>query len=353
VTVQVVVARGYPLRFSALRRGAFFQMAVIGIVAGGIATAIAVLVPWLPEDASRQAGRIDFTYWYSTVVALVIFAGIAAVLGYCILNFRVPSHDFSDDGPPVHGNTKLEVAWTAIPTLIVLSLAIMSAIVLHDDGVAGKNPLKITVIGQQFAWTFEYPNGQIYPTMHVPINRTLLLDVTSKDVIHSFWVPQWAQKQDAVPGLNSPLVVTPDKLGSFPVICVELCGVGHSLMRSQAIVMTQAAYQAWYTHSTAALSGGGPAAALQAFKANGCAACHTFAAVPGANGKVGPSLDDLKSQAAASHLSIEAYVKRAIITPYAHLPAGYKAGVMPATFGTTLPKATLTALIQFIASHTH
>ncbi len=88
------------------------------------------------------------------------------------------------------------------------------------------------MIGQQFAWTFQYPNGQIYPTMHLPLDRPVLLNITSRDVIHSFWVPQFAQKADAVPGIDDRLVITPDKLGIYPVICVELCGLGHALMRS-------------------------------------------------------------------------------------------------------------------------
>ena len=103
---------------------------------------------------------------------------------------------------------------------------------LAKNGNAGTNPLIVKVYGQQFTWTFEYPNGKTFTALRLPLDRHVRLEITSKDVIHSFWVPQFAQKQDAVPGEWNPLVITPDRLGRYPVICVELCGLGHSLMRS-------------------------------------------------------------------------------------------------------------------------
>lgn len=335
-------------------------MVVIGLAAAGVSTAVALLIPWLPIAATREAGRIDFTFWFATVIALAVFSFVMTVIIYAFINFRVKEDDFSESGPPVHGNTKLEVAWTTVPFLLVTAISIVSAIVLSKDGNAGTNPLKITVIGQQFAWTFEYPNGQIYPTMHLPVDRHVLLDITSKDVIHSFWVPQFAQKQDAVPGINTRLVITPDRLGTYPVICVELCGLGHALMRSEAIVMTQADYAHWYKQASApppspssSSGAAGAAAAISTFKSSGCAACHTFSAIPGAVGKVGPSLDDLSASAAANHESLTAFITQAIVTPYKYIPPGYKPGVMPAAFGTTIPKPQLSALVQYLASHTH
>jgi cytochrome c oxidase subunit 2 len=350
----------FKVGFAPVRRTSVFQLVMIGLAAAAISTATAVAVPWLPEEASREAGRIAFTFWFATVISLVVFSGVVAVIVYAYINFRVPENDFSEDGPPIHGNTRLEIFWTTVPFILVTMIAIVSAIVLSEDGDAGTNPLKVTVIGQQFAWTFEYPNGQIYPTLHVPVGRKLLLDITSRDVIHSFWVPQWAQKQDAVPGINTRLVVTPDRTGIFPVICVELCGLGHALMRSEAIVMPPAAYSAWYKSNTTAApslstSGGviSTAAATQIFTTNGCIACHTFSAIPGATGKVGPALNSLKAVAASLHEPLTTFITTAIVDPYKHIPAGYQPHVMPDTFGTTIPKAQLSALVQYLAAHTH
>src|SRR5262249_60747008 len=173
-----------------------------------------------------------------------------------------------------HGNTALEITWTVIPTILVTAVAIVSAIVLHQNAQAGNNPLRITAISQQFAWQFRYPNGVIEPELRLPIHRALLLTLTSKDVLHSFWVPEFRQKQDAVPGLPTEIVITPTRLGTFPVICVELCGLGHSTMRSQAVVMTQADYQKWYASSAkpppGAGGGGGAAPGTAGLHHNRC-----------------------------------------------------------------------------------
>jgi cytochrome c oxidase subunit 2 len=333
-------------------------MVIIGVAATAISAAVALLVPWLPTDASVQAGRIWFTFWFATVISLAVFAFVITVIVYAFLNFRVADDDWSEDGPPIHGNTKLEVIWTTVPFILVTSIAIVSAIVLSKNGEAGPNPLRITVIGQQFAWTFEYPNKQIYPTLHLPIDRPVLLNITSKDVLHSFWVPEFAQKQDAVPGISTRLVITPNRLGTYPVICVELCGLGHTLMRSEAIVMSDAAYSSWYKTASApppaaAGAGGSASVAIAAFHSNGCVACHTFSAIPGATGTIGPNLDNLSKSAAANHESLTAFIHQAITDPYKYIPPGYKSGVMPPTFGTTIPKAQLDALVQYLATHTH
>jgi cytochrome c oxidase subunit 2 len=146
-------------------------------------------------------------------------------------------------------------------------------------------------------------------------------------------------------------------LGVYPVICVELCGLGHALMRSEAIVMTPASYAAWYKGASAPPAGsgaaGGSAAAIKVFTTSGCSACHTFSAIPGATGKVGPplTLANLKASATANHESLTAFIHQAITDPYKYLPPGYKAGVMPPTFATSIPSAELAGLVQYLASH--
>src|SRR5262249_28265211 len=235
-----------------------------------------------------------------------------------------------------HGNTALEITWTVIPTILVTAVAIVSAIVLHQNAQAGNNPLRITAISQQFAWQFRYPNGVIEPELRLPIHRALLLTLTSRDVLHSFWVPEFRQKQDAVPGLPTEIVITPTRLGTFPVICVELCGLGHSTMRSQAVVMTKAAYDKWYKTSKegAPASTTGPkavVAALAIFNNNGCGACHTFAEAK-STGKIGPDLDHLKAAAAKDGRPLDQFIKESIVDPNAYIEPGYAKGVMPESF---------------------
>src|SRR3954447_20799215 len=209
-------------------------MVLIGLISAAIATAIALFIPWLPQDSSEEATRIDFTYWFATVISLFVFAVVAAVLIYVLLNFRVKPGDMSD-GPPVHGHTTLEIVWTVIPTILVTAISIVSAVVLAQNSDAGSDPLKVKVTGQQFAWTFTYPNGKTFGALRLPVDRHVKLTLTANDVIHSFWVPEFAQKQDAVPGDEHTLVITPTETGTYPVICTELCGLGHAIMRSEAI----------------------------------------------------------------------------------------------------------------------
>ena len=127
------------------------------------------------------------------------------------------------------------------------AIGIFSAVVLARNDALGKNVLHVDVTAQQFAWSFSYPDsgGFESATLRLPKGQSVLLTLHTKDVIHSFWVPEFGQKQDTVPGLTTTLHITPDRLGTFPVICTELCGLGHAAMRSTAIVMTPTAFAAW------------------------------------------------------------------------------------------------------------
>jgi cytochrome c oxidase subunit II len=332
-----------------VRRTSWLQLIAIGLVAGAIATAVALAVPWLPTSASKQADRINFTYWFATVISLGIFAVVAAILVYSIINFRAKPGDWSD-GPPVHGNTTIEIIWTVVPAVLVTAISVVSAIVLAQNGNAGSNPLVVRVLGQQFSWTFTYPNGKTSPILRLPVS----LEITASDVIHSFWVPNFGQKQDAVPGQVNDLVITPTRTGTFPVICTELCGLGHSLMRSTTIVMNEAAFKTWYAGSAqqSELGGGGGTLGAVIFTKNGCGACHTFKPIPGATGKVGPDLDNLSVAAKAAGQPLAAYIKQSIVDPNAVIAKGYQPGVMPGTFGTTIPATQLNALVAYIAANT-
>jgi cytochrome c oxidase subunit II len=229
-----------------VRRGSIVQLIVIGVLAGAVASVVAVVPGWLPQPASREAGRIDFVFWFVTGICIFIFSIVAAVTIYAVWKFRAPPDDDSD-GPPIHGNTTLEIVWTAVPALLVTSIAIVSAIVLAKDDAQGADPLRVEVTAQQFFWSFHYPQYGNKPSdvLRLPVNRSVVLRMTSKDVIHSFWVPEFRQKQDVVPGIHPTLHITPDRVGSYPLICTELCGLGHALMRSRAIVMPQADFAKW------------------------------------------------------------------------------------------------------------
>ena len=332
-----------------MRRGAIAQLVGIGLVAGGIAAAVAVALPWLPTPASREAGRIDFVFWFVIIICIVIFAIVAAAILYSVTHFRAQPDDLSD-GPPIHGHTGLEIVWTIIPALLVTAIGIASAIVLAKDDAVGKNPLRVNVTAQQFVWGFSYPSAKnlTSSTLVLPKGRSVLLTFTSKDVIHSFWVPEFSQKQDVVPGLHPTLHITPDRLGTFPVICTELCGLGHALMRTQARVLTPAAYAKWLKTASAAVSSPNPGTAGAAvYTNNGCGACHTLTAAH-STGKVGPDLDKLAADAAQAKQPLEKFVRDSIVDPNAYIQPGYLKNLMPQTFGSALSKQQLDALVQYL-----
>ena len=332
-----------------MRRSSIASLVGIGIVAGGIATAVALLVPWLPVSASKEAGRIDFVFWFVVGICIFIFAIVAAVTIYAVIRFRAAPDDDSD-GPPIHGHTGLEIAWTVIPTVLVTAIGITSAIVLSRNDAVAKDALHVNVVAQQFTWTFSYPDAHnlASATLVLPRGRETVLSFTSKDVIHAFFVPEFRENEDIVPGLTTSINVTPTRDGTYPVICNELCGLGHAVMRSTATVMEPAAFDKWLKGQAAAVSSPNPATAGAAvFSNNGCAACHTFTPAK-ATGKVGPDLDKLAQYAQQAHQPLEAFVTTSITDPNAYIQPGYPRSVMPPTFGQALSKQQLDALVSYL-----
>jgi cytochrome c oxidase subunit 2 len=317
-----------------LRRGAIVALISIALVVAAITTGIAYFVDWLPEQASEERQGIDLVFWVTVAICIFFFAVVAAVSIYSGVKFRVKPDD-SSDGPPIHGHTGIEIVWTAVPTIFVTIIAVVSAVVLaQNDSPKGK-PLRVEVLAQQYAWQFTYPEeGGIKATnLYLPIDRSTKLELTARDVLHSFWVPEFGQKQDAVPGIVTTVVITPTKTGEYRLICTELCGLGHALMRTRAIVLSQAAFAAWTKKQprnggSAGGGGGGEVDAKGIFTAN-CAACHTLTKA-GTNGMVGPNLDDLSLASAA----VEQQIRNG-------------GGGMP-PFGSQLSDDEIAALVQYL-----
>jgi cytochrome c oxidase subunit 2 len=230
----------------------------------------------------------------------------------------------------------------------VIAIAVVSAIVLAKNGHAGASPLRVNVTGQQFAWSFSYPaqGGITSGTLRLPVGRSVKLYLRSRetDVIHSFWVPEFSQKQDLLPGMTTTVVITPDRVGTYPVICTELCGLGHSVMRTKAIVMPAQAFTAWAQKQQKAAKSGGKQGGKATFAANGCASCHTFKPA-GATAKVGPDLDKLPQYAKQAGQPLDKFVRESIVSPKAYVQPGYQA-LMPSF--ASLPSSQLDALVQYL-----
>jgi len=322
-------------------------MVLVGVLVGLAVAVVAYFIPWLPENASEEATSIDRLYWFVTIVCIVIFALVAAVTIYSVWKFRAPPDD-NEDGSPIHGHTGLEIVWTAVPAALVTAISIVSGIVLIglEDAPAGSR--KVDVSAQQFAWSFSYPDTEVTSGQLVlEVDKAVQLTLTSKDVIHSFWVPEFRMKQDAVPGAETHVVITPTKVGTYDVICTELCGLGHAVMRSQAVVLGPDDYEKWMSEqkSGGAAAGGGARDGKALFASNGCGSCHTLADA-GSTAQVGPNLDEVLKGKDAE------FVRTSIVDPGAELAEGFQPGIMPTTFGDQLSDEQLDALVKYLLDST-
>ena len=210
-------------------------------------SAVMLSIDWDGQEASTAAPKIDDLLNAMIVLSSFVFSLVLVMLFYALYKFRAKPGDESD-GEPIHGNTRLEIAWTLIPTIIVLFGGGYSWSVLNEIEAPDKNPLTVDVFSQQYAWSFGYPGkGDVYSQgeMHVPVNRQIQFKMHAQDVIHSFWVPEWRIKKDNVPGITTTAIVTPDRVGAYQLICTELCGFGHASMRAKVVVEPPAQFRKW------------------------------------------------------------------------------------------------------------
>jgi cytochrome c oxidase subunit II len=228
------------------------RLPIVKMLAATVAGTVvisAVMIPinWDGQQASTAAPKIDNLLNVMIVLSAFVFSLVMVMLFYALWKFKAKPGDESD-GEPIHGNTRLEVAWTLIPTIIVLFAGGYSWKVLHDIEEPAKNPLTVSVFSQQFAWSFAYPGKDYAWTegeLHVPVDRQIHFKMHALDVIHSFWVPEWRIKKDNVPGITTTAIVTPDKVGTYQLICTELCGFGHATMRAKVVVEPPSDFNRW------------------------------------------------------------------------------------------------------------
>ncbi|MEA5580087.1 cytochrome c oxidase subunit II [Nodularia harveyana UHCC-0300] len=240
----------------------------------------------LPTAATDEALLVDGLFNTMMIVSTGIFLLVEGILIYSAIKYRRRAGDH-EDGPAIEGNVPLEILWTAIPAIIVLGISVYSFEVYNDIGgfdphsvheapitqeamtmpgsaIAatlsdtppgiGATPeredlppeLRVNITGLQYAWIFTYPDtGITTGELHVPVGREVQINMTANDVIHAFWVPEFRLKQDAIPGRQSEIRFTPRLIGSYDLICAELCGPYHGVMKSQVVVESQEAYDAW------------------------------------------------------------------------------------------------------------
>jgi cytochrome c oxidase subunit 2 len=223
------------------------KMLLVTIALTVVSSVVMVSINWNGQEASTAAPKIDDLLNVMIVLSSFVFSLVMVMLFYALYKFRAKPGDESD-GEPIHGNTRLEIAWTLIPTIIVLFGAGYSWKVLADIETKKSDHVTVDVFSQQYAWSFAYPGkGYVWKEgeFHVPVDRQIQFKMHAQDVIHSFWVPEWRIKKDNVPGITTTATVTPDKVGTYQLICTELCGFGHATMRAKVVVEPGVEFREW------------------------------------------------------------------------------------------------------------
>jgi cytochrome c oxidase subunit 2 len=327
------------------------------VVAGFLVIVLTVLlilgagqVRLLPVAASAQAQPIDQLFQLMFIAIAFLFSLIVVFMLYSIVVFRRRKGDESD-ARHIEGNTKLEVTWTTIPLIIVLGLSFLGASSLAEVERPDPKALEVDVIGMQWTWRFEYPRyGIVSNELVLPVNKQAILYLSSQDVIHSFWVPEFRVKQDLLPGGEEfvrTLRVTPTEIGSYKVRCAELCGIRHAYMESPVIVVSQADFDVWVAQQTGESTD--PVERGRKWSNQyGCLSCHSL----DGSKLVGPTWlglfgSQVKLADGSTVIADEAYIIESIRNPGAKIVEGYP-NIMPANVGQDLSDERIQDIIAFI-----
>jgi len=268
--------------------------------------------PWPVAPASDGAEQISQLFWFTLILATIVFVLVEGLLIYSSLRFRRRTPLPRFEPPQIHGNTRLEVMWATVPALILIGLFGITLTRLGDLNQIPTDPstLHISVTGRQFSWEFGYAASGFKTTndLRIPVGQQVVFDVTSLDVIHAFWVPDLFGQIDANPGRINHITFKARQAGEYRGVCAELCGSGHSGMLFRVTALAPNDFQAWLDQQGAGgpAAGGAPPAGGQpaASPADGaaiiaqvgCGGCHVIPGIPGANGTVGPSLAGVASR---------------------------------------------------------
>lgn len=310
----------------------------------------------LVKRASEEAAYVDRLLGMHFYVIAFLFALIMGYMLYSVVAFRRKPGE-TGDGVYFHGNATLEVVWTIVPLGTVLYFAVLGAQYLNEITAPEPNEFVVNVTASQWNWRFDYPEyGLSSVELYLPVDRQILLEVTSLDTLHSFWVPEFRVKQDTVPGTINHLRITPNVIGDYTIRCAELCGRDHAYMLANVHVLSQEDFQGWVDEligpsdtDVAAIDQGQKVAEL-----NGCFKCHS---IDGSQGD-GPTWQGIYGEEVllddgSSVVVDDAYLKSSILNPQEQIVAGFTNVSMPATFGKVLTDEDIDALIAFIQSLGH
>jgi cytochrome c oxidase subunit 2 len=286
---------------------------------------------WLPPAASSGAPVVDrlfqFIYW----IAFVFFVLVVGLMVLFVLRYRRrPGREAVPRGHlPTH-NTALELTWTIIPLILVGAIFYFGFTGFMDITTPPQNAYEVQVTGSQWKWAFTYPNGLEDEDLHVPANTAVRLTLTSTDVIHGFYIPDFRIKHDAVPGRYNTVWFRAPKPGTHDIYCTQFCGTGHSAMHAQVIVQPPDEFAAWLDKTSAALALASPVErGERLYHTLGCAQCHSINGSPGTaptwKGLFGSTV---QLSGGKTVVADEGYVRESILEPNAKVVLGFPT-IMP------------------------
>lgn len=306
----------------------------------------------LPQTAvGRLGGEIDTLMLVITGIAVFFFVLTQGLMIYFVVRYRQSHRQApAPDRPYITGNLALETLWTVVPSIVVLGVFGYGYWVFRDIIIPLPESKEINVTASQWLYEFKYADGRTeIGELHVPVNQPTKMIMTSKDVIHGFYLPDLRLKQDILPGRYTSLWFQPDRAGEYDIVCTQYCGTGHSKMSAKLIVMTPEDYQKWESGAAEkAATGQAPAERGKALAEKfGCLACHTVTGAP----LVGPTWKGLYGSAVplADGKTANAddnYISESITNPGAKVVKGF-ANLMP-SFKSSVNQDDITAMIAYI-----
>jgi len=285
---------------------------------------------WLPPQASTTAHEIDALFNFILWASVIILAGVTFYMVYYAWKYRRRSH--ADRPVDVHPSKWLELSWVVIPSLLVLVVFFWGFKAFVSAGISPDNAYEIRVVGKKWLWEFEYPNGTTsVGDLYVPVGEPVELVMTSTDVIHSFFIPAFRVKHDAVPNRYSTIWFEVKEQGEYQVLCTEYCGTSHSEMYAKVIAVDRGTFNEWVRTGGDDSSLPLPRLGEELYTQQACNACHSIDGSP----KVGPSWlgtwGEERPLAGGGTAVMDAnYTVESIVQPQAKIVAGYENAAMPA-----------------------
>jgi cytochrome c oxidase subunit II len=237
--------------------------------------------------ATGLSGRVvDNVFLYILVICVFLLGLITFLMVYFVIRYRRQKHPIPAD---IEGSTWLEITWTVLPTLLVLSMFYYGLTGFDFLKKVPPGAMEVKVIARQWSWLFQYANGTQDTELRVPIGKPVKLTLTSLDVIHGFYAPAFRIKQDAVPGMETYLWFQATQTGTFDVMCSQYCGLEHSHMLTKIVVLPEEEFNTWYQGKQTEVTAKGPSPGFKLYQEKGCVGCHSTDGSP----RVGPTFKGL------------------------------------------------------------